>query len=399
MEIIKDLFILAYLIILLRKGAQIGHVLFTTGLLFGLLHGLNPVQLILLICQSLTSPANLIIYAALILISMLEILMRNTGAQGRLVSGMKTMSRDHRFAMAALPAIIGLLPSPGGARFSAPLVEEAARDLVVKGEDSAAINYWYRHIWEFFLPLYSSVLLGAQIMAVPMQTFVLVMIPLTIISTAAGLLLLRSVEKPPNPDTQSPRSWNYILEGLAPILAIMVLVLAFNLNILLALFICIVSMLIIYRVEIAHIPKMCWESLNPKLLYMMFAAMYVRDAMVASGAVDQLSEYIRSAGLDPMLIAIILPSSITMLTGITVPGVSITMPLMMAMGGEANILSLGSLTMAATMVGSLLSPVHLCLIMSVEHFKCSLGGTYRRILLPTALLLTFAILYSYILKP
>lgn len=398
MEIFKDLLILALLIILLRKGVQLGHVLFATGLFFGLLHGLTPVQLIVLIYQSLISPANLILYTALILISMLEIVMRQTGSQGLLVSGMKTLSKDHRFAMAALPAIIGLLPSPGGARFSAPLVEETARELAVKGEDSAAINYWYRHIWEYFLPLYPSILLAIQIMAVPMKTFVLVMAPFTILNVAIGLLLFRPIGKPAHPDTPPTRTWLHVLEGLAPILAIMALVLVFNLNILIALLISIIFMLLFYQVKLTRIPKMCWESLTPKLLYMMFAAIYLRDAMVASGAIDQLSEFIRNAGLNPLLIAIILPLSITFLTGMTVPGISITLPLMVAMGGEANILSLGSLTLASNMVGSMLSPIHLCLIMSVEHFKCSMGGTYRKILLPSALLLAFAIVYALILK-
>lgn len=397
MEIVKDLLILTLLIILLRKGFHLGHVLFATGLFFGLLHGLNPAQLLILVYQSLISPANLIIYAALILISMLEIVMRQTGSQGRLVSGMKTLAKDHRFAMAALPAIIGLLPSPGGARFSAPLVEEAARELTVSGEDNAAINYWYRHIWEYFLPLYPSILLGAQIMAIPMQAFVLLMAPFTIVTLVIGLLLFLPIGKPAHVAAPPPRIWRYVLEGLAPIFAIMILVLVFNLNILLALLVAIIFMLIFYRVEITRIPNMCWEALTPKLLYMMFAAMYLRDAMVASGAVDQLSVFIRSAGLNPMLIAIILPFSITFLTGMTVPGISITMPLMVAMGGESNLLSLGSLTLVSNMVGSMLSPIHLCLIMSVEHFKCSMGGTYRKIILPTLLLLGFGIIYSLIL--
>jgi len=399
LELLKDLLILALLIILLRKGIQLGHVLFAAALLFGLLHGLNPGELIILIYQSLSSPANLIIYAALILISLLEIVMRRTGSQGRLVSGMKNLSPDHRFAMAALPAIIGLLPSPGGARFSAPLVEEAARELEVCGEDQAAINYWYRHIWEYFLPLYPSILLAIQIMAIPAQTFVLVMVPFTIYNVIIGLLLFRPIAKPGRTASQPTAIWRFVLEGLAPILAIMALVLIFNLNILLALFAVIIVMLIAYRVPLPELPQMAWEAVAPKLLYMMFAAIYLRDAMVATGAIDQLSLYIKSAGLDPLLVAIILPFAITFLTGMTIPGISITLPLLAAMGGPANILSLGSLTLAANMVGSMLSPIHLCLIMSVDHFKCSLGGTYRRILIPSGLLLAFAIVYALILKP
>ena len=49
-----------------------------------------------------------------------------------------------------IPAAIGLVPMPGGALFSAPLVGEAVQEKKVLPEWKVAVNYWFRHI-SFFL--------------------------------------------------------------------------------------------------------------------------------------------------------------------------------------------------------------------------------------------------------
>jgi len=58
----------------------------------------------------------------------------------------------------------------------------------------------------------------------------------------------------------------------------------------------------------------------------------------------------------------------------------------------------GALILAYTsgMVGLLLSPMHLCLILSAEYFKANLVKVYRYILPPAIILLTVAILAYYI---
>lgn len=399
MEALKDILVLVLLVVMFKKRIQIGHIFVISAILFGVLHYISPLKLVSLLYASLTSRSTLSIFAALYLITLLEKVMRKSGSQAKLVSGLMHISGDPRISMAALPAIIGLLPSPGGARFSAPLVEEASKGILITGEQNAAINYYYRHLWEFFLPLYPASLLAVEILHVPLERFVLVMLPFTIFTVIAGLLLFRKfpLQERSTQEKNSPLAKKQVLEGLAPIVAIMVLVLVFKLHILLALILTIAFMLIYYKIAISEIGRMIAAALEIRLLYMVLGAIYLREVLVQSGSIEQLLTYFQGIGLSPLLISIIFPIMLGLLTGVTLAGVTISLPIVVSLAGPHNLLSLGSLAFASIVIGIMLSPVHLCLLMSIEHFAADFGKTYVKLIIPEALLLLFAIAYSYIL--
>jgi len=398
-EALKDIFVLVLLVVMFKKRIQIGHVFVISAVLFGLLHYISPLKLASLLFLSVTSHSTLAIFAALYLITLLEKVMRKSGSQSKLVSGLMHISGDPRVSMAALPAIIGLLPSPGGARFSAPLVEEASKGITITKEQNAAINYYYRHLWEFFLPLYPASLLAVEILQIPLENFVLVMLPFTLFTVIAGLLLFRKfpLQERSNQENNSPLAKRQVFEGLAPIIAIMILVLVFKLHILLALLITIAFMLIYYKIAIAETGHMIAAALEIKLLYMVLGAIYLREVLVQSGSIEQLLTYFQGIGLSPLLISIIFPIMLGLLTGVTLAGVTISLPIVVSLAGPHNLISLGSLAFASIVIGIMLSPVHLCLLMSIEHFAADFGKTYVKLILPEALLLLFAIAYSYIL--
>ncbi|PKM88490.1 MAG: hypothetical protein CVU87_07295 [Firmicutes bacterium HGW-Firmicutes-12] len=399
MEAVKDLFVLALLVYMFKKRIQIGHVFMVCAVLFGTFHTLSPLKLVSLFYTSLTSHSTLSIFLALYLITLLEKVMRKSGSQSKLVTGLVNLSGNPRITMAALPAIIGLLPSPGGARFSAPLVEEASKGIDLTGEQNAAINYYYRHLWEFFLPLYPGTLVAAEILQVPLEKYVLVMLPFTVFAIIAGVLLFRNTpsKKLETPNKSDSSAWKDVVEGLSPIVAIMLLVLVFKLNIVYALFITVACMFLYYRISLNNIFPMIVSALEIRLLYMIFSAMYLREVLVQSGSTEQMLTYFQSIGLSTLLITIIFPLMMGLLTGFTLAGVTITLPIVASLAGPDNLMALGSLAFASIIIGIILSPMHLCLLMSIEHFSADFGKTYVKLLVPEALLLLFALAYYYIL--
>lgn len=398
-EIIKIAAVLALLVYMTRKQYQLGHVLFISALFFGILHNLSPWKLGSLIFTSLSSPSALIIFAALYIINLMEFIMRHSGLQNRMVNGLKNLSGDPRIAMAALPAIIGLLPSPGGARFSAPMVEEAALDVESTGEQKAAINYFYRHIWEYTLPLYPTNLLAVEILQIPLNKYILVMLPFNIITILAGILIFRGVtpiqrEREPIAPSQSRRN---ALEGFTPFIVIMVLVLFFKLHILLSLLLVVTIMFFFYKIPGSLLPTMLKSAISPRLFYMIFSCIYVRDVLMSSGSIQQLMDYFNAIGLGPLMITTILPFTIGLLTGQVIPGITIVFPVIATMATPDNILRLGSLAFVTNFVGNMLSPLHLCFIMSIEHFDANFIRAYRKLILPEAIILLFAGIYYFLL--
>ena len=89
-----------------------------------------------------------------------------------------------------IPAAIGLVPMPGGALFSAPLVKEAVQEKNVPAEWKVAVNYWFRHIFEYWWPLYPVVIVSLSIFSLKTWQFFALQIPFTIISLLAGWFFL-----------------------------------------------------------------------------------------------------------------------------------------------------------------------------------------------------------------
>lgn len=398
LELFKDVAVLILLIVLLRKRVSIGHALFVCALLFGILHRLPLTDISGQLYRSLISPSTLTLLGALYLITLLEQVMRHTNIRNQLVTGLRNVSGDPRFSLAALPSIIGLLPSPGGARFSAPMVDDAAKNMDLSGDRKAAINYYYRHTWEYFLPLYPSSLLAAEILNIPLGYFMLVMLPYSLVTIAAGLLLFRHTTPPPKDhEINRSQAFKEVLKGLTPIIAITLLVMVFHLDILIALLLVIAATLIIYRVPWENILAMLKDSLEPRMLYTVYSAVFLRDILTYSGRIDQLVQYANSIGLSPLIIALTLPALIGMLSGMIIPGVAITLPIMVALSGSSNVMVLGGLAFITNYIGDMFSPLHLCLIMSTEHFNADLGKTYRWLVAPYTLVFAFALVYTYVL--
>ena len=136
-------------------------------------------------------------------------LMRDTGRIERMVGLMRSILRRPAVAMAAMPAAIGMIPMPGGALFSAPMVRAATGGTDVPGAQLSAINFWYRHPWEFWWPLYPGVMLALQMageqFGITLGVYVAAMLPMSVAMIIGGLWVFRgshpdlhkSSEKPP----------------------------------------------------------------------------------------------------------------------------------------------------------------------------------------------------------
>ena len=101
---------------------------------------------------------NLLLMVVVCQIIWLSSLMAKTGVMQDMVQSVRERI-SHRLSFAALPAVIGLLPMPGGAMFSAPMVDSADAGGRLPSLLKTQTNYWFRHVWEYWWPLYPGVIL------------------------------------------------------------------------------------------------------------------------------------------------------------------------------------------------------------------------------------------------
>jgi hypothetical protein len=139
-----------------------------------------------------------------------------------------------------------------------------------------------------------------------------------------------------------------------------------------------------------------------KMFFMVSAILIFQGVMEKSGAVEHLSKDLIALNIPLMPITIILPFIVGMVAGITIAYVGATFPIIISLVqayGESNaILAYMTLGITAGFAGVLLSPLHLCLVLSNGYFKTSLTKVYPYLLYPCIVLIFSAVLYFFALR-
>ncbi|WP_293728873.1 DUF401 family protein, partial [uncultured Phascolarctobacterium sp.] len=176
------------IIIMLRKHIPIGPCMLAGGLLIWAVKAPSLHYLTQAGVETMTMSRTYDILLALYFVMCLEIELRTSGALAGMVHALQRIFSSTKVTLAVMPAFLGLLPSLGGARFSAPIVEEASRDLNITQEHKAAINFWFRHIFEFSSPIIPGMIMACNIAGVAYSDFIMHLCWLTALAFAAGWL-------------------------------------------------------------------------------------------------------------------------------------------------------------------------------------------------------------------
>ncbi len=394
LDLIKILSVFALIVVLLKFKWNLGAVMLLGAAALGLLMGLTPVRVLDMAFRSCIEKSSVSLIVALALIMVLENVLRKTETLKKLVESLKGLVGDHRVVMALMPAIIGILPSAGGAFFSAPLVDESAKGGSVCAERKSFINYWFRHIWEYISPLYPGFILMAAIAKVPMGRMFMyqVAFPLSVLATGA-LYAFRDVQLvPASPSRRSARQdLVLLLVSFSPILTAMLLVMVLGMDIAVAMVIVVAGLFVYFRYSPAKIWSTLKESLSFKTLLLVLGVQVFKGVMEGSGAVTHLPEFFRAAGVPVAAILFVLPFLVGLITGITLAYVGVTFPMLLPLIGGANPnLGMLAFAFASGFAGVMFSPVHLCLVLTKDYFKSELGPIYRIMLVPEALVVVVA---------
>ncbi len=394
--------VLIFIIWLLRRKVSMTAVMPIGSLLLALLYLLPLPELGRSIYLGVASPKSVEMTATLALTMVMENLLRTTGMLKRMVTSLSTALPDRRMVMAALPAMIGMLPSPGGAVFSAPMVAQAAEGIQSTPEQNALINYWYRHIWEYVSPLYPGIILVAGLSGISTQQLFISHLPFAITVILAGAwFCFHKIERPQPEHGTMPadrmRQFGIFLLMSSPILISLSLVVAFKVSAVLALSGGVAILFIAHRYKPAQILMTLHESLSFKALFLVIGIMIFQEVLRSTGALAGISSFFAASNLPIPLLMLIIPFIAGIMTGLTVGYVGITFPLLlplMGADGQPN-LWLEALAFAGGFAGVMLSPVHLCFVLTREYFAADTAVVYRRLLAPSLFVLA-AVLFPYL---
>jgi integral membrane protein (TIGR00529 family) len=380
----------ALIVLLLRLKWNLGMVMLLAAVFLGVLYRIGPARQAGVFFAAATDVVTINLVIGLVLIMALENIIRKRGMLKRMMEAVVNVAQDRRIAMAVLPGVIGLLPSAGGAAFSAPMVQEAAADTTMTPEHKAYINYWFRHIWEYCSPLYPGIVLAAAVTRLPLNSLLLSQLPLPLAVIGVGALLaFRGLAGTSVVGKRDRKELSALFLTLLPITASLVLVIAFKLPLAIAMAMIVIAMLLYFRYAAGEIGIMLKESISLNVILMVAGIMVFKGMLDASGAIEALPVFFRESGLPTVVVLFALPFIVGLLTGLTVAFVGATFPIITAMMGGHPDPATVTFAFASGFAGVMLSPTHLCLLLTVQYFKADLAGTYRLMYLP--ILLVFAV--------
>lgn len=403
--------VLCGILTLLRLKFHIGLALVLGSLGLAVLFGMGPLDYLRAIFAALVSSRTLFLAMLVLGIMVLSNAMNHFGQIKRLILRFRELVGESRLMLVAFPAMIGLLPMPGGAVFSAPMVGEASRNSQLSPERKSAINYWFRHVWEFWWPLYPGVIVALALTPVSPVRFMLLGMPMSLVALGAGILVTLRNAHLGGGGRQlniTPRGLRRFLMELVPVFLVIGTLLALGplasrvgrslgtdslmisrAPILLGVILAIGWVVKVNRGTPRELLGILgqWKIWSMPLLVV--GLMIFNQTLEASGTVLALKEELMAWHIPLPALVALLPFIAGVITGIAVGFVGVSFPVVIALLESsgihgAELAPYAFLAFAWGYAGMMASPVHLCLLLTCDYFGARMGRIYRDLALMVA---------------
>lgn len=326
----------------------------------------------------------------------------------------------HAASLMAIPAAIGLVPMPGGALFSAPLVGQVAGSAPVSPSWKSAVNYWFRHTWEYWWPLYPVVIVTLSIFPMEIGHFILMQLPLSAATLVGGYVLLirphlKELAEMPHDETSETGRFRVIALPLAiVVVCTMVLPILFQaivpawsvqtrkmLAMLTGLMLGLVPLLRDSGEGAAmRFLKTLMEGKVLGLLATIAGVIVFKNLLEASGLLPLAGDRLIASGIPLLWVVALLPFVAGLVTGIAIGYAGIAFPLIAGLTGVDTGLATASTLMigfAFGYAGMMCSPVHLCFVLTRGYFGVSVTAMLRHVVPLTLFPLGTALLWYVLL--
>jgi integral membrane protein (TIGR00529 family) len=383
-ELIKILVVLVLLIALIAKRVNLNLSILAAAVTMGALAFMGPVEQIIVAGRTLKDPITLKLFGAIYLVLAIGQALGAAGYLKMLVEGLHELLGKRGFATTIPPMMIGLLPMPGGAMLSAPMVRELSDGLDVSPEANTYINYWFRHVWEYFWPLYPGIIIGIALLEIDIREWIPVMAPITPFALAAGFIFawpMLSSSRSSKGERRKRSGIRRVLKSSWPVALIAVLVVGVQVPFLIALASTFVLLLIASRQGLRESLAILRRALVFRTLFLIFVVVFFKNILDTSGVLAHVSDFMTESGVPWIVPVMFGPFIVGILTGVNQAYVGVSFPFLLPV--LMNNPQAYALAYTTGFIGVLLSPVHLCLVLTKDYFNANFKHVYRY-LIPSA---------------
>jgi hypothetical protein len=332
----------------------------------------------------------------LTLIYILAKTMQQTGAINKMIKSLRTIFYKGG-TLGVIPAVYGLMPVPGGALFSAPLIDEEGKKFNLKQNQKNFLNVWWRHIWFPIYPVSSAMLLiiGSKFSNIGIYELIIANFPAFIAFIIIGIIYIRLyIKKISNFKEKPKKDYNGLVFLIPPIIPIIVYIVIFILFYLVGfedanrfqrvIFVIgvLVSFLVLYillKIELRQYLEILKKSISLNLALAIVGIMIFREIFEVSKANQIITESVSMLSFPPILILILIPLILGFLTGYNFGAIALSYFLVQPFFEliNVNIVGLTSIIFISSLVGYLISPIHLCNVVSSDYLKTDTTRMYK----------------------
>lgn len=386
---------IAVLLIVSKKNLALA--LFAAGIMLGFFT-ISPYNVGMKIWETLIDPSIVLLAAAMGIIPLIGGALEISGKMDDLVNNLRIGKKP--FLMFS-PAMIGMLPMPGGALLSAPLVEKGGAG--VNPENKAALNVWFRHAFLLIYPLSAFLIVSAKIANLKVYTVLPYLLPFFVFTVLLGyLFFLRNADG----KIKYPKKFS-LKKLLLPLLVIMIApVLDFliqnifelpvrEISLVIAVVVSFILAFVLGNLSLSsakHISK----KMKPWNFAFIIIGMFIFiNIFKASG----VPESIAGLTLPNIMLCVFISFLLGIVTGRVEVPASIVIPTYLATSGLSSMSPLiFVITFFSIFIGYVISPVHPCVAVSGEYFKIKYQDFLKVVFLPAfiALLLMFVLSLFFI---
>ena len=390
-------FVLSIILLLVVARRDLALAMFAAAFVLGIFT-LPPTDIGKTVYSTFTAPS--VVLLALV-VGVIPLIGGALEASGQMDMMVKNIRIGRKAFLAFSPALLGMLPMPGGALLSAPLVEKAS-DKKIKNETKVALNVWFRHVLFLIYPLTPALIASVEIASVEeaeleVYTVIPYLFPAFILSVFLGYLFwLKNIQGTIDYEGK------FSAKSLIPIGIILIAPLA-DLLIKIAFVLPVKEVATLIGVSISLILSMAFGKIGLKKLGRIvkktrpwkFASIILGmflflNVFTASGIPELLEKF----DFPAQVLCVILGFIFGFITGrIQVPA-SIVIPIYLVKFDSMTPIVF-AITYFSIFLGYVISPIHPCVSVSVEYFGISIRDLLKAMAVPTFLTLAIILILSF----
>lgn len=389
-----------------KKGLPLGISMLCASLIVAIFNAIHPIMVVQITWGAVTSISNITLVLIVIAITAFGYILRETGSLQEIIKDLQNLINDIRILLMVVPALVGLLMVPGGAVFSAPMIEEMGDSVDMDRDTLSSVNNYYRHMLFLIFPFYPGMLIASELTGIEIGYFVRFNIPILILGTLLSYFYFFhniKVEK-------SQNSFEFIylynlFNSMLPFFMVLVLGLGFGVYFPLALLVGIIYVVVrgnprdkSDQIKAIERIKMPWKGISWSMALAILSIMIFKDFVQATGALGEFSLLLIEQGIPIMLLVVCMSLLTGFFSGNQTAALGMTLPVFLPILPQGlEVAPIMAVIFICTLMGYLASPFHLCLVLTVEYFQASLAKVIKKVAIACGIIVALSLLQLFLI--